>query len=61
VKLSPHDSSAYLRSVPFVGYLITVWVIEIIKRSKEHKSPILKKEADGASETLVPYPPKYKK
>jgi len=54
VQLSPHDSSAYLRSVPLVGYLVTVSVIEIIKRSKEHNSPFLKREAGDASETLVP-------
>jgi len=52
--ISPHDSSVYLRSVPFVGYLMTVSVIEIIKRSKEHNSPNLKREAGDASESLVP-------
>jgi hypothetical protein len=54
VQLSSHDSSAYLLSVPFVGYLITISVIEFIQLSKEHNSPILKREAGGPSETLVP-------
>jgi hypothetical protein len=54
VQLSLHDSSAYLRSFPFVGYLITVSIIEFIKRSKENNSPILKRKAGIASETLIP-------
>ena len=33
---------------------MTVYVIETIKRWKEHDSPILKREAGDASETLVP-------
>ena len=54
MQLSSHDSSAYLLSVPFVGYLITILVIEFIKLTKEHNSPILKREAGGPFETLVP-------
>ena len=54
MQLSPNDLSPHLLSVPFVGYLITTSVIEFIKRSKECNSPILKREAGGASETLVP-------
>jgi len=43
---------SYIEDERFLN--VTVSVIEFIKFSKEHNSPILKREAGGASETLVP-------